>query len=129
MIFDLLYTTAKQRSEFFEELYKYLDQCENQGDEDDDEIGIDKSKSKILKMPANQCLQLLEDSILQKFTQSLNSTGPHFREGLKWVVEAPWLMHVIQQGIKETKVAITKVANAKFTELDGVRITANYPVI
>lgn len=135
MTFDLLYTNAKARSDFFQELYQFLEQTSlghGHGEfNSDEEIENFKTFCMSSQIPSSpQCLLLLEDSILQRFTDSLNNHPvSQFQEGLKWVLETPWLLKVIQRAIEATKSTVLKVADAGFSAGEVIRITSNYPVI
>lgn len=131
--FDLLYDSSKARSDFFFELYDFLGQTE-EGQSSSSTNGVISqscsfSQSSYTPGSSSDCLRFLEKTILQNFSDSLNKVpAVSFTEGLKWILDTPSIIKVIDKAIAETKEVIVKVAEADWPPYRVIQITSNYPV-
>ncbi|CAL8117604.1 unnamed protein product [Orchesella dallaii] len=111
MAYDFLYTSPQSRNDFFLELYDFLEQ-------NDDQISSTRAS-----------LMMLEDAILSHFSESLNNHGLKYEEGVKWVVEAPWIMKIIQSSNTEIATTLGKMEENGFLAGEILHITSNLPMV
>lgn len=127
--FDLLYTSPKSRDDFFQELYDILEGHHTfHGDVEGPSCSKSCQVSTSGFVSPTKCLTLLEEKVLQRFSESLSNPGVNFEEGLKWVVETPWLNKIIQRGCDSVKEILVRVANQGFPVEGVIRVTSSAPV-